>query len=450
LMIAFSPGDIPRLDEVSIDGRVLAFTLFASLLTGLIFGIAPALESARVDLNRSLKKGGKSSSSSNNHLRNLLVVSEVAFGLVLLINSFKRLVDVNPGFNPKNVLTMQLFLSGSKYGEGRQQSDFLRQVLERIKTVPGVASAGLVNSLPITGGVSTDFEIVGRPPASVTDEPSADIRIIDADYFRAMEIPLLSGRAFGERDSSDAQKVMVINQTMARRYWPDEDPVGKRVTMKDWGEPMTGEIVGVAGDIKSGGLHSEDSSMIYWPYPQFPSSFNRVVIRTSIDPVNVVAAVKEQVWSVDKEQPISDIKTMDQVLSTSLAQRRFNMALLGGFAAVALVLAAVGIYGVMSYSVTQRTREIGIRMALGAGRRDILELVMGRGLLLTLLGVTVGLAGAFFLTRVMESLLYGVSVHDPITFAVISLLLMGVALGACFVPARRATRVDPMVALRYE
>jgi putative ABC transport system permease protein len=243
---------------------------------------------------------------------------------------------------------------------------------------------------------------------------------------------------------------MVINQTMARRYWPDEDPVGKRVTMKDWGEPMTGEIVGVAGDIKSGGLHSEDSSMIYWPYPQFPSSFNRVVIRTSIDPVNVVAAVKEQVWSVDKEQPISDIKTMDQVLSTSLAQRRFNMALLGGFAAVALVLAAVGIYGVMSYSVTQRTREIGIRMALGAGRRDILELVMGRGLLLTLLGVTVGLAGAFFLTRVMESLLYGVSVHDPITFAVISLLLMGVALGACFVPARRATRVDPMVALRYE
>jgi putative ABC transport system permease protein len=456
LMIAFSPGDIPRLDEVSIDGRVLAFTLLASLLTGVIFGIAPALESTKVDLNRSLKEGGRSSSSPNNHLRNLLVVSEVAFGLVLLIgaglliNSFKRLVDVNPGFNPKNVLTMQLFLSGSKYGEDHQQSDFLKQVLERIKTVPGVASAGLVNTLPITGGVSTDFEIVGRPPASVEEEPDADICIIDPDYFRAMEIPLLSGRSFSERDSSDSQRVMVINQTMARRYWPDEDPIGKRVTMKDWGEPLTGEIVGVVGDIKSGGLHSENASMIYWPYPQFPSSFNRVVIRTSIDPMNIVAAVKEQVWSVDKEQPMSDIKTMDQVLSASLAQRRFNMALLGGFAVVALILAAVGIYGVISYSVTQRTREIGIRMALGAERRDILRLVMARGLFLTLLGLAFGLAGAFFLTRAMESLLFGVSVHDPITFAVISLLLSGVALGACFVPARRATRVDPMVALRYE
>jgi putative ABC transport system permease protein len=388
-------------------------------------------------------------------LRNLLIVSEVAFALVLLIGaglligSFKRLLDVNPGFNPKNVLTMQLFLSGSRYPEGHQQSAFLKQVLERIKDVPGVVSVGLVNTIPITGGVGTDFEIVGRPE-TISEEPYADIRIIDSEYFRAMEIPLLKGRWFSERDSSDAPKVMVINETMARLYWPDEDPIGKRVTMKDWGDPLTGEIIGVVGDVKANGLHAETHSMIYWPYPQFPTIFNRLVIRTSIDPANVVAAVRSRVWSVDSDQPIADIKTMDQVLSTSVSQRRFNMLLLGGFAVVALILAAVGIYGVISYSVTERTREIGIRMALGAERRDILRLVMARGLLLALIGVALGLAGAFALTRVMESLLFGVSATDPVTFVVIPLILTGVALGACFVPARRAMKVDPMVALRYE
>jgi putative ABC transport system permease protein len=455
LIIAFSPGDIPRLEEVSVDGRVLAFTLVSSLLTGVIFGLAPAIESSRVDLNKSLKEGARTSSGSGNRLRNLLVVSEVAFALVLLIgaglliSSFRRLLDVNPGFNPKNVLTMQLYLSGSKYSEDPQISEFLKHVLDRIKVVPGVVSAGLVNSLPITGGVATDFEIVGRPE-TIKEEPTADIRIIDPDYFRVMEIPLLKGRLFGERDSADAPKVMIINDAMARQYWPGEDPLGKHVTMKDWGDPLTGEIVGVVGDIKANGLQTESRAMIYWPYPQFPSSFNRVVIRTSVDPVSVAAAVRSQVWSIDKEQPISDIKTMDQVLSQSVAQRRFNMLLLGGFAGVALLLTAVGIYGLISYSVTQRTREIGLRMALGARRQDILKLVMARGLLLVLLGVGIGIAGAFALTRVMESLLFGVGARDPLTFAVIPLVMVGVALGACFIPARRATKVDPGVALRYE
>jgi len=457
LIIAFSPGDIPRLDEVSIDGRVLLFTFAASLLTGMLFGLVPALQSSKIDLNTSLKEGARSSSGTTRHrLRRYLVVAEIALALVLLIgaglliNSFKRLLDVDPGFNPQNVLTMQLYLPGSQEGVDQQKKAFLSQALERIRTIPGVESAGLANCLPITGGPNTDFEIIGRPVPDVGDQPSADIRIIDTDYFRALEIPLRQGRWFTERDTARAPQVMVINETMARRFWPGEDALGKRVTMKDWGDPLTGEIVGVVGDVKANGLDTETGSMIYWPHTQFPTGFNRVVIRTTSDPSNLIAAVKHQVWSVNKNQPIADIKSMEQVLAASVARRRFNMALLGGFAVIALLLASVGIYGVMSYTVTQRYREIGIRMALGAARRDIIRMVMKQGVSLALLGIGAGLVGALALTRLLSSLLFGVSATDPITFITISLILTGVALGACFVPARRATKVDPMIALRYE
>jgi predicted permease len=457
LIIASSPGDIPRLDEVSIDGRVLLFTFAASLLTGMLFGLVPALQSAKVDLNTALKEGARRSSGTTRHrLRRYLVVAEIALALVLLIgaglliNSFKRLLDVDPGFNPQNVLTMQLYLPGSQDGMDQQKTAFLSQALERIRTIPGVESAGLANCLPITGGPNTDFEIIGRPVPDIGDEPSADIRIIDTDYFRALKIPLRQGRWFTERDTARAPQVMVINETMARRFWPGEDALGKRVTMKDWGDPLTGEIIGVVGDVKANGLDTETGSMIYWPHTQFPTGFNRVVIRTTSDPSNLIAAVKHQVWSVNKNQPIADIKSMEQVLAASVARRRFNMALLGGFAVIALLLASVGIYGVMSYTVTQRTREIGIRMALGAARRDIIRMVMQQGVSLALLGIGAGLVGALALTRLLSSLLFGVSATDPITFITISLILTGVALGACFVPARRATKVDPMIALRYE
>jgi putative ABC transport system permease protein len=265
-----------------------------------------------------------------------------------------------------------------------------------------------------------------------------------------MGIPLRSGRSFSEHDSAEAPKVMVINENMARRYWPNEDPIGKRVTMKDWGEPLTGEVIGVAGDVKSGGPDSDTHAMIYWPYTQFPIIFNTLVVRTEGDPLRIAAAVKSQIWSVDKDQPIASIATMESVLGNSVAPRRFNMLLLSIFASLALALAAVGIYGVISYTVTQRTQEIGIRVALGARSSDVLRLVVGQGMRLTLVGVAAGLAVAFAVTRLMSSLLYGVSATDGSTFVVIALLLTGVALLACYLPARRATKVDPMIALRSE
>jgi putative ABC transport system permease protein len=457
LIIILSPGNIPRLGEASVDWRVLVFALSISLFTGILFGVAPALQSSRASLGQSLKDAARGSSGAGRkRLRNFLVVSEIALALVLLIgaglllNSFKKLLDVKPGFDPAGTLTMQLFLSGPRYAEDYQKTAFLKEALERIRSVPGAVSAGLVNSLPIAGGVATDFEIAGRPAPAAGQEPLADIRIIDTDYFRAMRIPLQRGRWFDERDTSQSQKVMAINEAMARRHWPDEDPLGKRVTMKDWGEPLTGEIVGIVGDVKANGLESESRPMIYWPYTQFPSSFNRIVIRAEGDQSSVIAAVKREVQAIDSEQPISDIRTMDEVLSSAAAGRRFNLALLGGFAIAALALAAAGVYGVASYMVAQRTREIGIRMALGAERRNIVLLIMKQSAGLTAAGIVVGLAGAIALTRLMSSLLFEVSPTDPLTFASVSLMLAGVALGASFAPARRAANVDPMIALRSE
>lgn len=457
LVSQLDPSSYPRINEVSIDWRVLGFSWLISLVTGVLFGLAPALQLPKHRLYETLKEGGRGSTSvRRNWLRHSLVVSEVALALALLIgaglliNSFVRLLQVNRGIDPTNVLAINLNLPSSKYPDGTQQTAVLKQMLERVSAAPGVRSAGLISSLPFNGGPATDFVIEGRPPVPDNQAPIADIRIVDANYFRTMSIPLRSGRIFNQIDSAEAPRAMIINEEMARRHWPGENPLGQRVTMKDWGPPLTGEIVGVVGDVKADGLDSDTRPMIYWPYPQFPSIFNNLVVRADGDPAGVLAAVKREIWAVDREQPLSRIQRMEEVIATSVAPHRFNMLLLGVFAALALALSAIGIYGVISYSVAQRTHEIGIRLALGAGPGDVRRMVIRQGMRLVLIGGLIGLAGAFALTQLMASLLFGIKATDPATFLSVTLLLVGIAWTACYLPARRATKVDPLTALRHE
>jgi putative ABC transport system permease protein len=372
-------------------------------------------------------------------------------GAGLVSSSFVRLLRVNPGFNQSGVLAIGLFLSPIEYPERDPRGPvLLHQMLESIRSVRGLRSVGLVNALPITGGPDTDFVIEGRPAPPANNEPSADIRTVDSGYFRTMGIPLLAGREFTEADNAGAERVMAINQTMARKYWPNENPVGQRVTMKDWGPPLTGEIVGVVGDVKTNGLDVAVGPMIYWPYFQFPQLFNTIVVRSEGDPLRLVPALKGAIWAIDKNQPISKTETLDQTLAESLARRRLYMILLGVFSCAALVLAALGIYGMVSYSVSQRTHEMGIRLAIGAERRDVLWLVLGEGARVALLGIAVGIASGLALTRLMSNLLFGVSATDPLTFAGVAMLLALAALAGSYIPARRALRGNPMVALRHE
>ena len=457
LLVAMIPASVPRSQEIGLDGRVLGFTFGISILTGILFGLAPTLQATKLDLNDSLRENGRGSTAGirRNRVRSVLVVSEIALSLMLLvgagllIRSFQQLREINPGFKPENVLTMSFALPEAKYKDADSQAAFFRQLTERVAALPGVASVGVVDPLPLSGdNKSTSFMIEGRPAVAPSELPSVNIRKISPDYLHAMSIPLLRGRAFTGQDTKDAPRVMLVNETLVRRLFPGEDPIGKRVLQ---GRRGATEIVGIVGDVKHRSLDVESGAEFYMSYLQSPEPEMTLVARgTTGDSSGLIAAVRNAVGEIDKDQPISDIKPMNQLLAESVAPQRFNTLLLGIFAFIALALASVGIFGVMNYTVTQRTHEIGIRLALGAQTTDVLRLIVTQGMMLALIGVGIGLAGSFATTRLMRSLLYGVSATDPLIFFGVSLLLAFVALVACYIPARRAMRVDPMVALRYE
>ena len=459
VLMAAMPTDIPLAGEVSLDWRVLAFTAALSILTGILFGLAPAMQSSKLDLNESLKEGGRGSTEGGSgRLRSALIVTEIAVSMVLLVGagllgqSFMRLLDVSPGFNPQGVLTTDVVFINKKYAEDERKVATLDEILRSASALPGVQAVGTVDPLPLGGNfVAYSFNIEGRAPFNPSEAPSADRRTITPDYFRAMAIPLVRGRAFNARDAKDAPPVVVINETFARRFFAGEDPVGKRLLFDDEPDAPAREVVGVVGDVRHAGLDVEAGPEFYLPYAQAPAVRATLVVRTTAaDPASVITPLRDMIRRIDKDIPVYNVKTMGQLLSESVARRRFNMMLLGTFALVALFLAAIGIYGVMSYSVTQRTHEIGIRIALGAQARDVLKMVVRQGMTLVLVGVLIGVVTAFSLTRIMRSLLFGVSPTDVMTFAAVSIVLAGIALLACLIPARRATRVDPMVALRYE
>ncbi|HEV2915208.1 MAG TPA: ABC transporter permease [Pyrinomonadaceae bacterium] len=455
LLLALAPPDLPRGQGSALDARVLGFTILITLLTGVVFGLAPALQSSRPNLNETLKEGGRGTTGGHHRVRSSLVITEVALALVLLIGagllirSFYRLQQVNPGFNPKNALTVSVSLPAKKYAEDDQQAAFFSQLIERVSALPGVVAVGATQSLPIQGDYVLGFNIQGRPPDAPGEEPSTNYYAVNSEYFKAMGIPLLRGRLFTEQDKKDAPRVAVINETMAKKFFPGEDPIGKGINVTNGPERFR-EIVGIVGDVKQYGLDQPTTAQTYEPYLQAPFSAMTLIVRTEGNPTALNAGVRGQVLSIDKDQPVSRIRTLEEVISESVAKQRFSMLLLGVFAVVALVLAAVGLYGVMSYAVTQRTHEIGIRMALGAQQKDVLRLVVGHGMILAMVGVGIGLLASFALTRVMTTLLFGVGATDPLTFLVIPALLTIVALGASFFPARRAMKVDPMIALRYE
>jgi putative ABC transport system permease protein len=464
VLLKLNPVEIPRLDNLTVNWQILGFTFGVALLTGLVFGLIPALQASKPDLNSALKEGGRDSQSGGGRLRGALVIAEIAIAVVLLvgagllIKSFLRLQSVDAGFNPANVLTFNLQLPASSYRDWRQVSELYSQLIARLKVVPGVESADAAGFLPLEGGWPTKFLIQGQPPVR-GEEPVAQHRPVSEGYFQTMGIPLLGGRQFDERDNPDAPGVMIVNEALARRYFPNEDPVGKRITTtsRQYGPlgrvmpaSLEMEVVGVVGDEKNSSLSKTAEPAIYFSHRQFAYRSMSVVVRSTAAPLSLANAARNEVWAIDRNLPVSNVKTMEQRLGDAIAQPRFSALLLGLFAALALLLAAVGIYGVISYMVEQRTREIGMRMALGASAGDVLKLVVGRGLALTLAGVALGVLGAFGLTRLISGLLYGVKTTDPLIFAAMPALLALIALLACYIPARRAAKVDPMIALRHE
>lgn len=456
-LVALSPADTPRLDEIGLDRQVFAFTSIVSLVTGIIFGLMPALMVSKPDLNTALKESTPSmtSSAGPRRLRGGLVIAEIALALMvlvgagLLVRSFVRLRAVDPGFEPEHLLTMSIGLTDTKYEQAARRIAFSKDFTTRMEALPGVQGVAIANDLPIMGtDTAMVLSVEGRQPTP-GEELMPGVHIINPRYFQTMGITLLKGRAFTEHDTNDAPPVVIVNETMARRLWPGQDAVGKRIKLGQGNLPWT-EVVGVVRDVKHNGLQAGPSLDAYTPFFQNPWPFLAVALRSNLDPAALISMVRREVQAIDPTQAADEFKPMHNLIAESVGARRLSLALFALFAVVALLLAAVGIYGLISYSVAQRTHEIGVRMALGAQRGDVLRLVIRQGMLLALIGVGIGLAGALALTRLMTTLLYEVSTTDPITFAVIAALLLGVAWLACYLPARRATKVDPMVALRYE
>ena len=459
LLVALTPSEVPRLHEIGLHVPVFLWTLAISVVTGLLFGLAPAIQASKPDLNTALKEnsGRNPWGFKRTGARNVLVVAEVAVALLLLVGaglitrSFFRLQQVNPGFEATNRLSMYIALPTQKYR--RQQTNaFYDQLVERVRNLPGVQSVGGIDPLPLgNSNVTTTFLVEGAPVVPPADRADVGERVITPDYFQTMSIPVLQGRAFTDQDRENTPSVIIINEALARRYWPNQNAVGKRLGFEeDPSKQVWREIVGVAGNVKHKALEIEAMPEVYFPYRQHPKNFMNLVVHTTSDPASVISAIRNQVLSVDKDQPVSDIMTMEQRLAKSVASSRFVMLLLGAFSTLALGLAAVGIYGVMAYVVTQRTQEIGVRMALGAQRRDVLKLVIGKGMALAMIGTAIGVAASLALTRAMRSLLFEVTPTDWLTFLLSSMVLLVVAVLACYIPARRATKVDPLIALRYE
>jgi len=455
------PGGMQASTSLKIDLPVLVFALLVSLVTGIIFGLAPALQASKVDLNDALKQGlGRTvSSGGGNKLRGAFVVAEVALAMVLLIGAGLLLQtvfhmrDQYSAFHPEKLLTLRTQLPAYKYGEHPKRVAFYNQVLERVKSLPGVTAVGYTTSVPLQWPGGTNGLTIENRQTQPGESFVAIHRQVSPRYFQTMGIGLRRGRYFEESDNQTSMAVAAINETMMRQYWPNEDPLGKRFKLGVPNAPWV-TIVGVVNDVRQIGMDAPVRAEMYFPYRQITTHFGYaprdLVIRTTGDPLSLVAAVREQIYAVDADQPISNIATMSDVLTERTGPRRLGMILLAVFAGLALLLASLGIYGVLSFFVSQQTREIGVRMALGAQLRDILQLVLRKGLSLALLGVVIGLGAGFALARLMTSLLFGVGATDPTTFAAIAVILLGVALLACYLPARRATKVDPLVALRYE
>jgi putative ABC transport system permease protein len=459
LLGATMPANVPRMNEARMDLAVVAFTFGISVLTGSAFGLAPAVQASCRDLNARLKEGGRTSGGHpHSGFRNFLVVAEVAIALVLLaaagllLKSFLKLHSVDPGFRPENVVALELTLpmASGAYTEAGRRAAFFGGLVERAAALPGVASAGAISHLPLGGGESIEgLSFEGRPAPPPTRPPLADRRVATPEYFRTMGIPLLRGRGFTGQDRAGQPPVAIIDETMARRHWPGEDPLGKRFRNLSPKDPWI-TVAGIVRSVRHSDLAVESRPTYFLAHSQFESSHMTLVVRAASDPALLVAALRKQIWEMDKDQPVSKVTTLENLLSEAVAAPRFRSTLIGVFAALALALASIGIYGVMSHSVSQRTHEIGIRVALGAGARQVLGLVLARGMLLTGVGVASGLAAALGLTRLLSGLLYGVEPADPGTFTLVSILLAGVALLACYVPARRAMQVDPLTALRHE
>jgi putative ABC transport system permease protein len=446
------PDGVP----IAMDTRVLLFCLGISVLTGLLFGIMPALQLSRSNVNETLRDEGRGSTGGHRrvHLKGLLVVSQVAVSLLLLIGaglllrSFSRLLSVDPGYDAHNILTMSVSLPTVKYAKPETQIAFFDEMLRRVSALPGVRSAAMSAARPLTFIRMTPVLAEGQANVPLPQRPFVDIEAISRQWFQTVGVPLLLGRPFTEADNAQAPKVVIVNETFARRYWPNDNPIGKHIVVGRWPDPA--EVIGVAADVKNKGLAQDPQPQLYLSFPQLPWGSMNLLVRSAVEPHSLVSSIRAQISAIDPDQPITKIETVDELMDTSRAQPRFILILLAIFSGLALALAVVGIYGVLAYSVAERRQELGIRLALGAGKSDILRMIVRQGLALTAIGVALGLAAAFALARVMSSLLYKIGAYDLPTFALAPLTFLAIAFLASYLPARRATQVDPIEALRNE